>query len=89
MISLLLKSSVSPKSILMYLFPGCSVVKNPPANASSIPGSGRASEEGNGNPLYYSCLGNPMDRGDWWASVQDVTKESDTTLQLNDNNKWC
>ena len=53
-----------------------------PVNAGevgSIPGSGRALEEGNGNPLQYSCLGNPMDRGAWWATVHGVTKESDTT----------
>ena len=46
-------------------FPGDSAVKNPPANAgdtSSIPGSGRAPGGGNGNPLQYSCLENPMDR---------------------------
>ena len=45
--------------------PGGSVVKNPPADAvdvGSIPGSGRSPGEGNGNPLRYSCLGNPMDR---------------------------
>ena len=40
----------------------------------SIPGSGRSSGEGNGNPLQYSCLGNPMDRGAWWATVYGVTK---------------
>ena len=45
----------------------------------SIPGSGRAPEEGNGNPLKYSCLDNPMDRGDWQAIVHGVPKESDTT----------
>ena len=37
----------------------------------SIPGSGRAPGEGNGNPLLYSCLENPMDRGTWWATVYD------------------
>ena len=45
-----------------------SVVKNPPANAgnaASIPGWGRSSGDGNGNPLQYSCLGNPLDRGAW------------------------
>ena len=44
------------------------MVKNPSANAgdmSSIPGSGTSPGEGNGNPLQYSCLGNPMDRGAW------------------------
>ena len=48
-----------------------SVVKNPPANAGytgSIPGSGRAPGEGNGNPLQYSCLRTSMDRGAWWAN---------------------
>ena len=48
--------------------PGGSVVKNPPANAgglSSIPGSGRSPGEGNGNPLQYSCLENPMDGEAW------------------------
>ena len=57
-------------------------VKNPPANAGdvgSIPGSGRSPGEGNGNPLQYSCLGNPMDRGAWQTTVHEVTKESDTT----------
>ena len=63
-------------------FPGGSVVKNPPVNggdAGLIPGSGRSPAEGNGNPLQYSCLGNPMDRGSWWASVCEVAKESDMT----------
>ena len=40
----------------------------------SIPGSGRSPGEGNGYPLQYSCLGNPMDRGAWWATVHRVTK---------------
>ena len=47
-------------------FLGGSVVKNPPANAGdagSVPGSGRSPGEGNGNPLQYSCMENPMDRG--------------------------
>ena len=38
----------------------------------SIPGSGRSPGKGNGNPLHYSCLGSPMDRGAWWATVQGV-----------------
>ena len=61
-------------------FPGGSVIKNPPANAGvpdSIPGSGRSPGEGTGNPLQYSCLGNPRDRGAWWTTVHKVTKESD------------
>ena len=59
-----------------------SVVKNPPANArdlSLIPGSGRSPGEGNGYALQYSCLGNPMDRGAWWATVHVVAKELDMT----------
>ena len=58
-------------------FPGGSVVKNPPANVGDlglIPGSGRSSGEGNGNPLQYSCLENHMDRGAWQAVVHGVTK---------------
>ena len=48
------------------------MVKNPPANArdtGSIPRSGRSPGEGNGNPLQYSCLENPIDRGAWQATV--------------------
>ena len=55
------------------------MVKNPPANArdaGSIPGSERSSEGGNGNPLQYSCLGNPIDRGTWQATVQRVAKST-------------
>ena len=57
------------------------MVKNLPANARNadfIPGSGRSPGEGNGNPLQYSCLENPMDRGTWRATVHGVA-ESDTT----------
>ena len=53
------------------------MVKNLPANvgdAGSISGSGRSPEGGNGNPLQYSYLENPMDRGTWWATVQGVIK---------------
>ena len=56
------------------------MVKNPPTDAGdvgSIPGSGRFPGGGNGNPIQYSCLGNPMDRGAWWTMVQGVTRESD------------
>ena len=42
-----------------------------------IPGSGRSPEVGKGNPLQYPCLGNPMDRGAWWATVHAVAKELD------------
>ena len=60
------------------------MVKNLPATAGaagdmgSIPGSGRSPREGNGNPLQYSCLRNPMDRGAWWATVHEVAKSQDT-----------
>ena len=56
------------------------VVKNSPANAAdlrdmdSILGSGRCPEGGHGNPLQYSCLENPMDRGAWQAIVHGVTR---------------
>ena len=56
------------------------VVKNPSANAGDvrdtglIPGLGRSPAEGNGNPLQYSCLENPVDRGTWWAIVRGVAK---------------
>jgi len=60
------------------VFPGGSVVKNPPANsgdAGSIPGSGRSPGEGNGNSLQFSCLENPINKGGWWATVHGVAKE--------------
>ena len=63
-------------------YPGGSAVKNPPANAGdsgSIPGLGRSSGEGTGNPLQDSCLENFMDRGAWQARVHGVTEESDAT----------
>ena len=47
-------------------------------DTSSIPGLGRSPREGNGNPLQYPCLGNPLDRGAWQATVHRVPKESDT-----------
>ena len=53
------------------------VVKNLPDNTRDvglIPGSGISSGEGNGNPLQYSCLGNPMDRGTWQAIFHGVAK---------------
>ena len=65
----------------MYIYTH-TAVKNLPASAGdqgSIPGLGRSPGEGNGNPLQYSCLGNPMDRGASQATVHGVTKESDKT----------
>ena len=64
-------------------FPGGSAVKNLPPNAGDtglIPGLGRSPAIGNGNPLQYSCLENPMDRGAWWATVHQVAK-SQTQLR--------
>ena len=61
------------------------MVKNPPANTGDIrdpgliPGMGRFPGGGHSNPLQYSCLGNPTDRGAWWATVYGVAKESDMT----------
>ena len=55
------------------------MVKNPPANAGDVGavlGSGRSPGEGNGNPLQYSFLGNPMDRGAWWATIHGVAEKS-------------
>ena len=52
----------------------------------SIPGSGRSPGGGNGNPLQYSCLGNPMDRGAWRAIVHGVAKASYVTERLNNTN---
>ena len=79
-----------PLAIKWLLLPGLnSVVKNPPASAGDtrnedlIPESGRSAGAGNGNPLQYSCLGNPMDRGAWWTVVHGVSKESDTAERLN------
>ena len=53
------------------------MVKNLPANAGdtgSVPGLERSSGEGDGNPFQYSCLGNPLDRGAWWATDHGVAK---------------
>ena len=63
-------------------FPGGSDDKESACNAvdpSSIPGWGRSPREGNGSPLQYSCLGNPMDRGAWQTTVYGVAKVSNMT----------
>ena len=81
----------------MMGFPGGSEVKNLPANAGDarnaglIPGSGQAAGGGHGNPLQYSCLGNPMERGAWQATVHGVAK-SQTGLNTHThraNNSSC
>ena len=87
-------------SFLCKGFPGGSVLENLPASAGdsgdvgSIPGSGRVPREGNGNPLPYSCLEDPMDRGTWRATVHGVTKELDLTEHIgsqvsSSKNKIC
>ena len=74
--------------LLLKVFPGGSVVKNPPAiagitgDSSLIPGSGRSPGGGNGNPLQYSCLRNPMERRAWWATVHGAAK-SQTQLNMH------
>ena len=75
-------------------FSGGAVVKNLPVSTQdtrdkhSISGSGRFSGVGKGNPLQYSCLGNPMDRGAWWATVCGVTEPDTTEQQCSNNTAW-
>ena len=88
----LLTSLSSSKSIKD--FPVGPMVKNLPANAGdlgSIPGSGRSPGEGNDNPLQYSCLENPMDRGAWGATVHRVAKSQTrlSTAQHSTFYNWC
>ena len=71
------------------------VVQNQPAKAgdprdsSSTPGLGRSPGGGNGNPLQYSCLENPMDRGAWQVTVHGATKSQTELKQLSKNTHWC
>ena len=68
--------------LFLKSLPGVSVVKRMLANAGdkgSVPGLGRSPEEGNGNSLQYSCLGNPIARGAWQATINGGHKESDIT----------
>ena len=86
----------TPESLFMFLqtssilYPVALVVKNLPINAGdvgdkvSIPGSGRSPGGGNDNPLQYSCLQNPIDRGTWQGYSPRGRKEPDTTEQLTE-----
>ena len=62
-------------------FPGGVSDKERACDAGSVPGLGRSPGGRHGNPLQYSCLENPMDRGAWWATVHEVTKRSAKTEQ--------
>ena len=71
---------------ISFGLPGGSVGEESPCNAGdpgSIPGSGRSPGEGNGNPLQYSCLENPMDRGAWRATVHRITKSQTQRLSTH------
>ena len=88
--SSLLPHSISASSWVLLVLRGASLiaqlVKNPPAMQETwvwIPGSGRSPGERNGNPLQYSCLENPMDRGAWWATVHGVAKSRTQLKQLS------
>ena len=77
--------------IISESFPGGSDGKESTCNAEdlgSISGSGRSPGEGNGNPLQYSCLGNPMDRGAWWAIVHEVTKSQTQLTNTSTFHIW-
>ena len=86
-------------SVCFLGFPGGAEVKASACNVGdlgSIPGLGRSPGEGNGNPLQYSCLVNPMDGGAWWATVHGVTKSwtrlsnfTYVTYLLMYSNKFC
>ena len=82
MIMILNECLIKYREVVIFMgFPGGSAVKNPPANSGDMhlqihweDPLERSSGEGNSNPLQYSCLGNPMDREGWQATVQGITK---------------
>ena len=70
--------------------PVAQLLKNLPCNVRDLGlvlGLGRSLEEGNSNPLQFSCLGNPMDREAWRAPLHEVASELDMDEQLNNYNK--
>ena len=74
------------QKIEFYILYMAQVIKKSTCNAGdlgSIPGSGRSPREGNGNPLQYSCLKNPMDREAWWATVHGVAKNRTQLKRLS------
>ena len=79
---------------MFWGFPGGASIKNLPANAEdtrdsgSVPEWERSPGGGHGNPLQYSCLENPMDRGAWRATVHGVTEESDETEATWQQQQW-
>ena len=85
----IMKSFIMEDSPPFLVSPGGSVVKkNPPTSVGYvdlIPALGRSHNEGNGNALHYSCLGNLIDRGAWQATVHGLAKELDMTEGLNHN----
>ena len=77
--------------LLLTCFRGGSVVKNLPSKArdtGSISGSGRSPAEGNDNPLQYSCLGNPVDRGVWQATVHGVARVGHDLAAISPPPQW-
>ena len=79
----ILKSYLKPRASQVAV-----VVKNMPANGDMrdvglIPGWGRSHGEGNGNPLQYSCLENPIDRGVWWGTIHRVAQSQIQLKQLS------
>ena len=83
--------TVGPHFIFNWGFPGGSEGKEPVSNGEdlrSTPGSGRSPGEGEGHPHQYSCLGNPMDRGAWGATVHGVAKNQTQLKQLSRSAHW-
>ena len=89
-ISWLPSQSSGQRVWILSFYPGlcCTSGKEPAyqcgrhRDTGSIPGSGKSSGEGNGYPLQYSCLGNPKDRGAWWATVYGVAKSCTHTQDI-------